>query len=96
MRVEFVPVFHYLHRRSAPQGGLRQLRVVTMYITYQCLFEVKGALELAGFHPVADEAVEAFRGPAVVFLHTTRRGMPLVWSDFGEVRQCSMPDSAKR
>jgi shikimate kinase len=51
---------------------------------------------LAGFHPAADEAVEAFRGPAVVFLHTTRRGMPLVWSDFGEVRQCSMPNSAKR
>ena len=56
MRVEFVPVLHGLYRRSAPQGGLRQLRVVTMNITYQCLFEVKGALELVGFHQVADAA----------------------------------------
>jgi len=101
MRVDFVPVLDGLYRRSAPQGGLRQLRVVTMNITYQCLFEVKGAVEIVGFNQVTDAALEAFRGRAMVFvhakiffLHTTRRGMPSVWSDFSEVRHCSMPNAA--
>jgi hypothetical protein len=58
---------------------------------------------LVGFHQVADAAWETFRGQAMVivhakcfFLHTTRRGMSLFCGDFCEVRQCSMPNAAKR
>jgi hypothetical protein len=55
-----VPVLHGLHGRSAPQDGLRQLRVVECHVSHEGLLQVERAVEAVGFQHVGDAAVEAF------------------------------------
>ena len=43
----FEPIFHGLHRRSAPQGGLWQLGVVKMNIAHQSLIRAKAKAKIA-------------------------------------------------
>ncbi len=68
----FVPVLHGLHRRSAPRGGLWQLRAVEMDIAHQGLLQVKGAVEVVALQHLLDPSVEAL--DHAIGLGVLRRG----------------------
>ena len=76
-----MPVLHGLHWCSAPQDGLRQLRVVECDISHESLLQVEGAVEAVGFQHIGDAPVEAL--DHAVGLGRFRRGQPVLDAKLG-------------